>query len=137
MRNVEKDMLARITSISRLVALAACAIGPAFGGILSQEFGVRGAVIGLFLITAALPVLSFVASSAAWTSRRYHGPAKRWLRRTLSLQSGSPNDQGIVACICTEKCDYYNITAATTGTRSQIAIIDHVTTRLTWFAADA
>lgn len=65
MRNVEKDMLARVTSIGRLVALVACAIGPVFGGILSQEFGVQGAMTGLFLITAALPVLSFVASSTA------------------------------------------------------------------------
>jgi MFS family permease len=65
MRNVEKDMLARVTSISRLVTLVACATGPVFGGILSEEFGIRGAMAGLFLITAALPVFSFVASSAA------------------------------------------------------------------------
>ena len=65
MRDVEKDMLARVTSISRLMSLAACAIGPAFGGMLVQGLGVQGAVTCLFLITPVLPLLAAIVPSAA------------------------------------------------------------------------
>ncbi len=63
MRNFDKDMLARVTSVSRLMSLIACAIGPAFGGILVQEVGIKGALTCLFLITSALPLLAVIAPS--------------------------------------------------------------------------
>jgi MFS family permease len=65
MRNFDKDMLARVTSVSRLVALIACAVGPALGGILVQEFGINGAMTGLFLIASTLPLLAVIAPAAA------------------------------------------------------------------------
>jgi predicted MFS family arabinose efflux permease len=63
MRNVEKDMLARITSISRLMSFGACAIGPALGGILVQGFGVQHAMSCLFFITPVLLLLSAIIPS--------------------------------------------------------------------------
>ena len=72
MRNFDKDMLARVTSVSRLMSLIACAIGPAFGGSLVQGFGVNGAMTCLFLITAALPLLALIAPAAARI--RTHSP---------------------------------------------------------------
>jgi MFS family permease len=65
MRNFDKDMLGRVTSMSRLQSLTACAIGPAFGGTLVQEFGINGAMTFLFLITSALPLLAVIAPAAA------------------------------------------------------------------------
>lgn len=65
MRNFDKDMLARVTSVSRLVALMACAVGPALGGSLVQEFGINGAMACLFLITSTLPLLAIMAPTAA------------------------------------------------------------------------
>jgi MFS family permease len=65
MRNFDKDMLARVTSVSRLVALMACAVGPALGGSLVQEFGIKGAMACLFLITSTLPLLAIMAPAAA------------------------------------------------------------------------
>ncbi len=64
MRNVEKDMLARVTSISRLMSLGACAIGPALGGILVQGLGVQRAMSCLFFITPVLLLLSVITPSA-------------------------------------------------------------------------
>ena len=64
MKHADKDMLARVTSISRVMSLSACAIGPAFGGILVQELGVQGAMTCLFLISPVLLLLSVIASSA-------------------------------------------------------------------------
>lgn len=66
MRNFDEDMLARVTSMSRLVALIACATGPVLGGILVQGLGVQGALTCLFLITSGLPLLAiFVPSRPA------------------------------------------------------------------------
>jgi MFS family permease len=61
MRNFDEDMLGRATSVSRLMALIACAIGPAVGGIIVQAFGVSGAINILFLATSGLPLLAVIA----------------------------------------------------------------------------
>lgn len=61
MQNFNKDMLGRATSVSRLMALIACAIGPAIGGVIVQEFGISGAMTFLFLVTSALPLLAVIA----------------------------------------------------------------------------
>ena len=60
MRNFDRDMLGRATSVSRLMSLVACAIGPAVGGVIVQEFGITGAVTFLCVVTSALPVLAFI-----------------------------------------------------------------------------
>jgi MFS family permease len=56
MRNVDQEMLARVTSASRLASFSACAIGPIMGGILVQEYGVQLAMFFLFILTP-IPLL--------------------------------------------------------------------------------
>ena len=52
------DMLARMTSIDRLMSFTASAAGPALGGILAQEFGYQTAVRWLFALTVCVGLLS-------------------------------------------------------------------------------
>ena len=75
MRNFDKDMLARVTSVSRLISLIACAIGPALGGSLVEEFGITGAMTCLFLVTSALPLLAFIGPATA--GARSHAPHRQ------------------------------------------------------------
>jgi MFS family permease len=85
MQNVDKEMLARVTSVARLASFAACAIGPVIGGVLVQGLGVPRALSCLFLFTPILLVLSALtpgqfrlsASQAAAVPRRL--PADRSL----------------------------------------------------------
>jgi MFS family permease len=70
MRNFDEDMLARVTSVSRLAVLIACAVGPALGGTLVQEFGIKGAMACLFFITSALPLLAVMAPVTAGAQTR-------------------------------------------------------------------
>lgn len=77
MRNFDKDMLARVTSVSRLMVLIACAVGPALGGTLVQEFGINAAMACLFLCTSALPLLAFMAPAAADGAARGAARAER------------------------------------------------------------
>jgi predicted MFS family arabinose efflux permease len=63
MQNVNQDMLARVTSVSRLAALTACAVGPALGGILVQGLSVQQAINFLFCMTLLLVALSLVTSA--------------------------------------------------------------------------
>jgi len=58
MQNGGKEMLARVTSVSRLATFSACAVGPLLGGVLAQELGVRHAMFCLFLFTPVLLWLS-------------------------------------------------------------------------------
>lgn len=67
MQDGNKEMLARVTSVSRLATVSACSIGPVLGGVLVQELGVHSAMLCLFLFTPVLILLSFrtpVAPSA-------------------------------------------------------------------------
>lgn len=57
-QNANNEMLARVTSVSRLASFAACAIGPVLGGVLIQELGVQRAMSSLFLSTLVLLALS-------------------------------------------------------------------------------
>ena len=65
MQNVDKEMLARVTSVSRLVSFAACAFGPVLGGVLAQELGARRAMVFLFFITPVLLLISAVTPPAS------------------------------------------------------------------------
>jgi MFS family permease len=67
-QGVDAGMLARVTSISRMMTLGACALGWALGGILAQV-SARNAVGVLFVITMALPALSAVTPRPLGPSR--------------------------------------------------------------------
>jgi predicted MFS family arabinose efflux permease len=56
--NKAPNMLARVASVDRLVLFAACAAGPALGGILIQECGYEWAVCGLLAITLVVGLSS-------------------------------------------------------------------------------
>jgi MFS family permease len=49
------DMLARATSVGRLISFTACALGPMLGGIAIHQCGIRGAVL---LLSAAVSIMS-------------------------------------------------------------------------------
>jgi predicted MFS family arabinose efflux permease len=66
-----QEMLARVTSVSRLASFAACAIGPITGGVLVQEFGAQHAMSYLFFFTPLMLLLAVFTPPAA------NRPAKR------------------------------------------------------------
>lgn len=53
-----QEMLARVTSVSRLASFAAFAIGPITGGVLVQEFGAQRAMFYLFFFTPVMLLLA-------------------------------------------------------------------------------
>jgi predicted MFS family arabinose efflux permease len=63
MRNVDESMLARATSIGRLMAFSAYAVGPVLGGVLIQWHGAQDAVLALFSITVVLALLAVCSPS--------------------------------------------------------------------------
>lgn len=67
-RGVDEGMLARVTSIGRMMTFGACAVGWAVGGILAQV-NARHAVGVLFVMTIALPALSAVTPRPLGPSR--------------------------------------------------------------------
>jgi MFS family permease len=72
MRNADKEMLARVTSVGRLMTFAACAIGPVLGGVLVQELGVQGAMFFLFFLFFITPVLLLISAVILRASGRQH-----------------------------------------------------------------
>jgi MFS family permease len=62
MRQVSDDKLARVTSIDRLMSFAACAVGPALGGILIGTCGAQTAVRWLCGMAAILAVFAVVVA---------------------------------------------------------------------------
>jgi predicted MFS family arabinose efflux permease len=56
---VPECMLARVTSIGRLMSFSACALGPALGGTLIGSYGIQLAVFSLFVMTLAFAAISF------------------------------------------------------------------------------
>lgn len=65
MQNADQEMLARVTSVGRLMSFTACSIGPVIGGILSQEFGNQRAISYLFLFTLVPLMLSICTPRAS------------------------------------------------------------------------
>jgi MFS family permease len=59
-QNVDEAMLARVTSIGRLMSFGALAIGPMLGGILAQWCGVVIGVSWLFVMVIGLVFISFL-----------------------------------------------------------------------------
>ena len=62
-RNVNENMLARATSIGRLLAFSAYAVGPILGGVLLQWYGPKHAVVALFVITCFLAIVTCFSPS--------------------------------------------------------------------------
>lgn len=62
-KQVPGNMLARVTSIGRLMSFAACAIGPLIGGFLFEEYGVQETVLWLMTATISLAAYSVLAPS--------------------------------------------------------------------------
>jgi MFS family permease len=58
-QNVADDMIAKVTSIGQVMAIGACAFGPALGGAAMQRYGIKGAVFLLFLVALPLVLASF------------------------------------------------------------------------------
>jgi hypothetical protein len=58
MTSVPKGMLARVTSVASFASLAACAIGPAIGGILIGKYETKLAIGSLFGITLLVALIS-------------------------------------------------------------------------------
>jgi MFS family permease len=63
MQEIPGSMLARVTSIGRLMQIGACAAGPALGGILIGSLGIQRAVNWLFVMTLIVAMLSVRAPS--------------------------------------------------------------------------
>ena len=63
-RTADREIIARATSVARLVSSTACAIGPIIGGLLVQGFGPQHAMIYLFFFTPALIVLAALTPPA-------------------------------------------------------------------------
>ena len=62
-QHVAENMLARVTSIGRLMSFAAGAIGPVVGGFLFQKYGVQDTVNWLFITTILLAMYSLFTPS--------------------------------------------------------------------------
>jgi predicted MFS family arabinose efflux permease len=62
-RNVDENMVARATSILRLMSFSSYAVGPVLGGALIQSCGAQDAVLVLFGITLALAILTLCSPS--------------------------------------------------------------------------
>jgi MFS family permease len=63
MQNVAHTMLARVTSIGRLMSFSACAIGPVLGGVLFQRYGLAKAIVVLFVGITILALISLISPS--------------------------------------------------------------------------
>jgi MFS family permease len=63
-QNAPKSMLARVTGTGRLLSFGAYAAGPVLGGIVTEEYGVRTAILLLLAAISALSLFSFLMPSA-------------------------------------------------------------------------
>ena len=86
------DMVGRLTGIERLTSFAACAIGPAVGGILAQECGYRTAELLLFALIAGVGLLSLLVIWARNRASRdeHASPRTRRSQPTAPAPQASP-----------------------------------------------
>jgi predicted MFS family arabinose efflux permease len=61
-QRVDQEMLARVTSVGRLMTFTACAIGPVMGGVLVQELDTQLAMLFLFLVFVITQVLLLISA---------------------------------------------------------------------------
>jgi len=76
-KRVDKKMVARVTSVSRLASYSACAIGPVLGGVLVQECGVPHAMTGLCFSSPILLLLAALTPRASSRPVTVPAPAAR------------------------------------------------------------
>jgi hypothetical protein len=81
LREAGPTILARVMSVSWLIAISLLALGPLLGGILLGEFGVRGAIIWLFMITLVFGACAQWMPSA---NASQEGVSARLMRRLRS-----------------------------------------------------
>jgi MFS family permease len=60
-REVDKRMLGRATSISRLTTFSGLALGPLLGGVIAERLGTAPSVSVLFVLVILTPVAAFLA----------------------------------------------------------------------------
>ena len=58
-QNVADNMIVKVSSIGQVMAIGACALGPALDGEAIQRYGIPGAVFLLFLMALLLALTSF------------------------------------------------------------------------------
>jgi hypothetical protein len=76
--NVPDKKLARVSSIETLLDFAACAVGPALGGLLTQWFGTEDALWCLVGCTAVIAIITGCGSSPnLWRPDRPRTPITR------------------------------------------------------------
>jgi MFS family permease len=63
--NVADDMIAKVTGISQMVAIGACALGPVLGGYAVERCGAQGAVSILLIIVLLLALFSLSTPEVA------------------------------------------------------------------------
>lgn len=59
-RNVDDEMIAKVTGIGQMLAIGACALGPVLGGYAIQHFQVNGAVHILLVIVVSMAFASLL-----------------------------------------------------------------------------
>ena len=92
-QNAPEDMLARVTSIGRLMSFGACSIGPILGGVAVQEYKIRGAVLLLSVAISAMWLFSLLLPSGRAQENR-----KRKVRLSLTQGKGGLGDAASRSC---------------------------------------
>jgi MFS family permease len=88
-QNAPVEMLARITSIGRLISFGACAIGPVLGGLIIQRYKILGAVLVLSAAILAISALSLLLPSAQTNKSRISKFAALTLEIMKSAMTGA------------------------------------------------
>jgi len=84
--HVADDMIAKVTGIGQMLAIAATALGPVVGGFAVQHFGTQGAVGVLLIIVVLLAFLSLLTPAAnRLLTETWHSVSQRVACSWLSL----------------------------------------------------
>ncbi len=87
-QNAPVEMLARVTSIGRLMSFGACAVGPVLGGLIIQRYKILGAVLVLSAAIMIISVLSLLLPSAQTNKSRISKFAALALKTAKSAMTG-------------------------------------------------
>jgi hypothetical protein len=86
--NVPDGMIAKVTGFGQMVAIGACAVGPAFGGAAYHYFGIRGAIGLLLLITLPLLAMSWLSVPDRETTINRWNPGPFRCAQALPVSAG-------------------------------------------------
>jgi MFS family permease len=94
---VADDMIAKVTGISQMVAIGACALGPVLGGAAVERYGVQGAIRILLAIVLLLALLSLLTPDVAEKLKKiYHSIFSRpSLLSSSEMVNGSSGGEGV------------------------------------------